>query len=69
LTCKRHRGPKKKKKGAPRDLVDFGADVIKVERRAESFGRHATQASRSQVAEGRYCWHLANRNKRGMTLD
>src|SRR3954447_13377216 len=50
-------------------LSDFGADVIKVEAPSGDLWRHAQEIPpqpRSQVA---YAWHLANRNKRGMTLN
>src|SRR3981189_532956 len=50
-------------------LSDFGADVIKVEPPSGELGRHATPPPPQPVAEEAYPWHLANRNKRGITLD
>jgi len=50
-------------------LSDFGADVIKVEPPAGDFWRHANKLPPQPQAEVAYQWHLANRNKRGMTLD
>src|SRR5271170_1075799 len=50
-------------------LSDFGADVIKVEPPAGDFWRHANKLPPQPQAEDAYQWHLANRNKRGMTLD
>ena len=50
-------------------LSDFGADVIKVEPPAGDFWRHANKLPPQPQAEIAYQWHLANRNKRGMTLD
>jgi crotonobetainyl-CoA:carnitine CoA-transferase CaiB-like acyl-CoA transferase len=50
-------------------LSDFGADVIKVEPPAGDFWRHAHKLPPQPEAEDPYQWHLANRNKRGMTLD
>ncbi len=50
-------------------LSDFGADVIKVEPPAGDFWRHANKLPPQPLAEDAYQWHLANRNKRGMTLD
>jgi crotonobetainyl-CoA:carnitine CoA-transferase CaiB-like acyl-CoA transferase len=50
-------------------LSDFGADVIKVEPPAGDFWRHGHQIPPQPQAKDAYPWHLANRNKRGMTLD
>ena len=50
-------------------LSDFGADVIKVEPPSGELWRHANHLPPQPVAEDAYPWHLANRNKRGMTLD
>jgi crotonobetainyl-CoA:carnitine CoA-transferase CaiB-like acyl-CoA transferase len=50
-------------------LSDFGADVIKVEPPTGDFWRHANKFPPQPQAEDAYQWHLANRNKRGMTLD
>src|ERR1700752_1754491 len=50
-------------------LSDFGADVIKVEPPNGELWRHAHNLPPQPVAEDAYPWHLANRNKRGMTLD
>jgi crotonobetainyl-CoA:carnitine CoA-transferase CaiB-like acyl-CoA transferase len=50
-------------------LSDFGADVIKVEPPAGDLWRHANQIPPQPQAKDPYPWHLANRNKRGMTLD
>src|SRR6266436_2031655 len=50
-------------------LSDFGADVIKVEPPTGDFWRHANKVPPQPRAEDAYQWHLANRNKRGMTLD
>ncbi|QRY46095.1 CoA transferase [Mycolicibacterium boenickei] len=51
-------------------LSDFGADVIKVE--PPGLGdpqRLLSSVPPSPAAQGNYSWHLANRNKRGMSLD
>ncbi|ORA28262.1 CaiB/BaiF CoA transferase family protein [Mycobacterium aquaticum] len=51
-------------------LSDFGADVIKVE--PPGIGdpqRLLSSVSPSPAAPGNYSWHLANRNKRGMSVD
>jgi crotonobetainyl-CoA:carnitine CoA-transferase CaiB-like acyl-CoA transferase len=51
-------------------LSDFGADVIKVE--PPGMGDPQRLLSRvppSPSAAGNYGWHLANRNKRGMSVD
>src|SRR5258708_70874 len=50
-------------------LSDFGAGVIRVERRRGELGGHATPPPPQPVAEDAYPWHLANRNKRGIALD
>jgi crotonobetainyl-CoA:carnitine CoA-transferase CaiB-like acyl-CoA transferase len=50
-------------------LSDFGADVIKVEPPTGDLWRHAHKIPPQPQAEDAYPWHLANRNKRGMTLD
>src|SRR6202166_125363 len=50
-------------------LSDFGADVIKVEPPAGDLGRRAHKIPPQPQANDAYPWHLANRNKRGMTLD
>src|SRR5262245_10572803 len=51
-------------------LSDFGADVIKVE--PPGMGdpqRLLSSVPPSPAAAGNYSWHLANRNKRGMSVD
>ncbi|MBV8293903.1 MAG: CoA transferase [Mycobacterium sp.] len=51
-------------------LSDFGADVIKVE--APGMGdpqRLLSSIPPSPPAVGNYSWHLANRNKRGMSIN
>src|SRR5246500_4552720 len=50
-------------------LSDFGADVIKVEPPSGELWRHANQMPPQPVAADAYPWHLANRNKRGVSLD
>src|ERR1700752_3927822 len=50
-------------------LSDFGADVIKVEPPNGDFWRHGHQIPPQPQAKDPYPWHLANRNKRGITLD
>src|SRR5258705_659471 len=50
-------------------LSDFGADVIKVERRNGDLGSHGPHTPPQPQAKDAYPWHLANRNKRGVTLD
>ena len=50
-------------------LSDFGADVIKVEPPSGDLWRHGHQIAPQPQAKDAYPWHLANRNKRGMTLD
>ncbi len=50
-------------------LSDFGADVIKVEPPSGDLWRHGHQIPPQPQAKDPYPWHLANRNKRGITLD
>jgi len=50
-------------------LSDFGADVIKVEPPSGDLWRHGHQIPPQPQAHDPYPWHLANRNKRGLTLD
>ena len=50
-------------------LSDFGADVIKVEPPGGDLWRHGHQIPPQPQAKDAYPFHLANRNKRGMTLD
>src|SRR5580692_5529884 len=50
-------------------LSDFGADVIKVESPAGDLWRIGHKISPQPQAKDAYPWHLANRNKRGITLD
>jgi crotonobetainyl-CoA:carnitine CoA-transferase CaiB-like acyl-CoA transferase len=50
-------------------LSDFGADVVKVEPPAGEIWRIAHKIPPQPQANVAYPWHLANRNKRGMTLD
>ena len=50
-------------------LSDFGADVIKVEPPSGDLWRHGHQIPPQPAAKDPYPWHLANRNKRGITLD
>jgi crotonobetainyl-CoA:carnitine CoA-transferase CaiB-like acyl-CoA transferase len=50
-------------------LSDFGADVIKVEPPSGDFWRRGHQIPPQPQAKDAYPWHLANRNKRGITLD
>ena len=50
-------------------LSDFGADVIKVEPPSGDLWRHGNHAPPYPEAKEPYQWHLANRNKRGITLD
>src|SRR3954464_2704941 len=50
-------------------LSDFGADVIKVEPLSGDPWRHGHQIAPQPQAKDPYPWHLANRNKRGITLD
>src|SRR6201985_1055985 len=55
--------------GAAVILSDFGADVIKVEPPGGDLWRHGHQIPPQPQAKEPYPWHLANRNKRGITLD
>ena len=55
--------------GAAVILSDFGADVIKVEPPAGDLWRIGHKIPPQPQAKDAYPWHLANRNKRGMTLD
>ena len=55
--------------GAAVILSDFGADVIKVESPAGDLWRIGHQIPPQPQAKDAYPWHLANRNKRGITLD
>jgi crotonobetainyl-CoA:carnitine CoA-transferase CaiB-like acyl-CoA transferase len=50
-------------------LSDFGADVIKVEPPNGDLWRHGHQIPPQPQADDAYTFHLANRNKRGITLD
>src|SRR5258705_2185876 len=50
-------------------LSDFGADVIKVEPPTGDPWRHGHKIPPQPQANEAYPWHLANRNKRGITLD
>ena len=50
-------------------LSDYGADVIKVEPPTGDLWRHGHQIPPQPQAKDAYPWHLANRNKRGITLD
>src|SRR6476646_274467 len=50
-------------------LSDFGADVIKVEPPSGDAWRFGNHIPPQPVAKDAYPFHLANRNKRGMTLD
>ena len=50
-------------------LSDFGANVIKVEPPGGDFWRHGHQIPPQPQSKDPYPWHLANRNKRGITLD
>jgi crotonobetainyl-CoA:carnitine CoA-transferase CaiB-like acyl-CoA transferase len=50
-------------------LSDFGADVIKVESPAGDLWRVGHKIPPQPQAKDAYPWHLANRNKRGITLD
>src|ERR1700751_5665857 len=55
--------------GAAVILSDFGADVIKVEPPTGDLWRGAHKMPPQPQAPDAYPWHLANRNKRGITLD
>jgi crotonobetainyl-CoA:carnitine CoA-transferase CaiB-like acyl-CoA transferase len=50
-------------------LSDFGADVIKVEPPTGDFWRTGHRLPPQPESKDAYPFHLANRNKRGMTLD
>src|ERR1700681_2190070 len=50
-------------------LSDFGAEVIKVEPPAGDTWRIGHKIPPQPQAKDAYPWHLANRNKRGITLD
>jgi crotonobetainyl-CoA:carnitine CoA-transferase CaiB-like acyl-CoA transferase len=50
-------------------LSDFGANVIKVEPPTGDAWRHGNRVPSQPLAKDPYQFHLANRNKRGMTLD
>jgi crotonobetainyl-CoA:carnitine CoA-transferase CaiB-like acyl-CoA transferase len=50
-------------------LSDFGADVIKVEPPNGDLWRIGHKIPPQPQAKDAYPWHLANRNKRGLTLD
>ena len=50
-------------------LSDFGADVVKVEPPAGDFWRIGHKIPPQPQSNDAYQWHLANRNKRGITLD
>jgi len=50
-------------------LSDFGADVIKVEPPTGDHWRIGHKVPPQPQAKDPYPWHLANRNKRGITLD
>src|SRR5262245_25481700 len=55
--------------GAAVILSDFGADVIKVEPPSGDPWRRAHKIPPQPLADDPYQWHLANRNKRSITLD
>jgi formyl-CoA transferase len=55
--------------GAAVILSDFGADVIKVEPPSGDPWRHAHKIPPQPASDEPYQWHLANRNKRSITLD
>jgi formyl-CoA transferase len=50
-------------------LSDFGADVVKVEAPNGDTWRTGHKIPPQPQAKDPYPWHLANRNKRGITLD
>jgi formyl-CoA transferase len=55
--------------GAAVILSDFGADVIKVEPPSGDPWRHGHKIPPQPASDDPYQWHLANRNKRSITLD
>jgi len=55
--------------GAAVILSDFGADVIKVEPPSGETWRLGNRVPPQPTAKDPYQWHLANRNKRSLTLD
>ncbi|GGF49261.1 CoA transferase [Aliidongia dinghuensis] len=55
--------------GAAVILGDFGADVVKVEPPHGDPWRYSHKLAIQPQAEEAYQWHLANRNKRSLTLD
>jgi crotonobetainyl-CoA:carnitine CoA-transferase CaiB-like acyl-CoA transferase len=55
--------------GAAVMLSDFGADVIKVEPPSGDPWRHGHKIPPQPASDDPYQWHLANRNKRSITLD
>jgi len=50
-------------------VSDFGADVITVAPPSGDPRKHGPQSPPQPQAHGASPWHLANRNKRGLTLD
>src|SRR5437016_13879233 len=50
-------------------LSDFGAEVVKVEPPAGDLWRIGHKIPPQPQSDDAYPWHLANRNKRGVTLD
>src|SRR5438309_11750653 len=50
-------------------LSDFGAEVIKVEPPAGDLWRIGHKIPPQHQAKDTYPWHLANHNKRGITID
>lgn len=55
--------------GAAVILSDYGADVIKVEPPSGDAWRHGNQVPPQPLSKEPYQFHLANRNKRSLTLD
>ena len=55
--------------GAAVILADFGADVIKVEPPSGDSWRFGHKLPIEPISDEPYQWHLANRNKRSITLD
>src|SRR5467141_1876507 len=55
--------------GAATILSDFGAEVVKVEPPTGDPWRNGHKLPPQPEAKDPYQWHLANRNKRGITLD